>query len=139
MSSDTETLLYDDFFSDPADEGVPVEVWHRGKRLEFKLRKSITLKERQLATDASIKISLDESGKPKLEKVDQSAFTTEVLSHALKSWPFKYRDGREVPINRHTVAALDSSLADKLVAQVVRQDSAQEEALDPFVQPSEED
>ena len=136
MSDTEETILFDDYFSDPEDAGVAVDVWHRGKLLHFVMRKSLTLKERQKASGKAIKISLDATGQPHLDNVDQALFSTELLLSALKEWPFKYRDGKPVPIEEKTVSKLDSSLVDKLVSLLLGTSAAQDEALGPFGQPS---
>lgn len=151
MSSFDETLepvLYDDYFSDPEDPGVETTIEHRGKLLKFRLKKSLTLDEKQLASDAGVKFELDKDGNPKITRMDQAAYTREIVFSGLKEWPFTYSNhpniaanlrGKPVPITRHHVSRMDGVLAEKIAAVILGQREAQQKALDPFDQKSGED
>lgn len=134
-----EEFLYDDYFSDEGSRGVDVRIQHRGHTLLFRMRKSLTLAERQRASDQAISISIDKDSKPHIDRMDQAAFTKEIVLAAVKAWPFTYPDGGPVPINRKTVAALDSALCDKLSALALGMEEQQEKARVPFVPKSDED
>ncbi len=131
-----ELLLFDDYFSNPNAPGVMMSVFHNGKNIKFKARRSLSLGERQVASDASIKIEIDELGKPVLTKMDQAAFTHEILLMSLKWWPFKYTDGTMVPIDHNTIAALDQALSDKMVVRILGMGDQQDKAIIPFVRAS---
>lgn len=113
-----DQYMFSDYFSDPEDPGVPVDVIHRGKSIPFRIRRQLSLGEKQLANDAAVEFSVGENGMPTVKKVDQAAFMTEICLIAIKEWPFKYPTGKRVPINRQTISKLDSILAEK-VSQLV--------------------
>ncbi len=143
-SNDDDLLLFDDYFSNPNAPGVMMSVFHNGRNIKFKARRSLSLGERQVASDASIKIEIDELGKPVLTKMDQAAFTHEILLMSLKWWPFRYpKDyeiaelaGQPVPINVETIAALDQALSDKMVVRILGMGDQQDKAIIPFVRVS---
>lgn len=127
-----ETVLYDDYFTDPNDPGVDVSIAHRGKLLTFRLKKSLTLAEKQIAANAGVSISIDGTGQPTLNKMDQSAYTREILIAGVKAWPFAYQDGTPVPITRDTISRMDGELAEKISFVLLGQREAQAQALVPF-------
>lgn len=131
-----QAVLYDDYFSESGDPGAEVIVEHRGKKLAFRLRKSLTLGEKQDALAASVDITLGKDGTPHIDRMDNAAYTEKIVLAAVKAWPFKYADGRDVPINKETVHKLDGSLSEKLSNIVLGQDAAQGTALSPFVMKS---
>lgn len=127
-----ELFLYDDFFSDPSARGTQVQVDHRGKTLEFRIKKSLTLAEKQAATEAAVEFSIDKNGTPRIGKMDQAEYTKAILLAGLKYWPFEYAPGKPVPINGETIARLDATLAEKVSLLILGQQEKQEEALGPF-------
>lgn len=135
-----QTVLYDDFFSESGDRGVETIIEHRGKQLTFRMRKSITLGEKQDAMAASVSISLTKDGTPRIDRMDNAAYTEAIVLAAVKAWPFVYpKDypdkslaGRPVPINAETVHKLDGALSEKIAAIVQGQGDAQKAALTPF-------
>lgn len=134
-----DIILYDDFFTDENDRGVEAIIEHKGKMLKFRLKKSLTLDEKQRAADAGVAITLDKQGNPKVTKMDQAAYTRAVLLAGVKYWPFEYSPGKPVPISEKTIRRLDGGLADKIASVILGQQEAQGQALDPFAQKSEED
>lgn len=142
--SDNQAILYDDYFSESGDPGAEVEVEHRGKKLKFRLRKSLTLGEKQDALAASVDITLSKDGTPRIDRMDNAAYTEKIVLAAVKAWPFVYPQdfhdkslaGRSVPINKETVHKLDGSLSEKLSNIVLGQETAQGTALSPFVMKS---
>jgi hypothetical protein len=136
---ENESFLYDDFFTDENDRGVETIIEHDGRKLKFRVKKSLTLDEKQRATDAGVVITLDKDGNPKISKMDQAAYTRAVLLAGVKYWPFEYSPGKPVPITEKTVRRIDGTLADKVAGVILGQQNAQAQALDPFVQKSEED
>lgn len=132
-----EEVLYDDYFTDENDPGVVAVVEHLGKKLKFRVKKSLTLSEKQLASSAAVSFSLDKDGNPTITKMDQAAYTSQVVLAGVKSWPFKYRSGEPVPINRLTVSRMDGTLAEKVAAVILGQREAQQKALDPFAPKSD--
>lgn len=146
VAAEAEAMLYDDYFSDPDDEGVEAVIEHRGKPLVFRLKRSLTLEEKQRAADAGVSIEVDKEGTPKLTKMDQAAYTREIVLAGIKEWPFRYGTGIKVdpkfrgapvPINRQTVSRMDGALADKIAAVLLGQRGVQQKALDPFEQKSD--
>lgn len=143
---EAEAMLYDDYFSDENDLGVEVEISHKGKLLPFRLKKSLTLAEKQRASDAAVEIKLDKDGNPTISRMDQSAYTREIILAGVLEWPFKYSEhrniaeelrGRAVPINRYSVSRIDGILGDKIAAAILGQREVQQKAIDPFDQKSD--
>jgi hypothetical protein len=130
--------MWGDYASDPNDRGVEITVRHHGKAIPFRIRRSLTIDERQRAADAAFTIELDENGKPKIGKQDQSAFTKETVFIGLKEWPFKYPGGGKVPITRKTIGELDGGLLDKLANYILGITEVDKAQLDPFGSPSDE-
>ena len=137
MLEENQSFLFDEYFSDEKDRGIEVQIAWKGRNLPFRIKRSLTLKEKQRANDAAIKIELDKNGKPRLTSQDQSAFTTEVLLVGLKFWPFEYHAGKPVPINRETVSKMDSGLAEEIAARILGAIEVDEKALDPFEKKSD--
>lgn len=134
-----DTVLYDDYFSEPGDKGVAAIIEHRGKKLRFWLRKSLTLDEKQKAADAAIEFTLDAEGKPTITKMSQAEYTRQVVLTGTKKWPFEFSPGKPVPVSEKFVKMLDGDLADKIAAVILGQRQAQEDALVPFEMKSGED
>lgn len=135
MAEDTQdqaVFLYDDFFSEPGDRGVEVMIPWRGKNLPFRLRKSLTIGEKQAAMEKAVSISVTKEGIPKIERMDQGAYSREIALKAITFWPFEFSRGKPVPINKETIAKIDGSLLEKIVTIVTGQDQQQEQALGPF-------
>lgn len=127
-----QLVLYDDFFSESGDPGVETVIEHRGKMLKFRMRRSVTLGEKQDAMASSIAISLAKDGTPHIDRMDNAAFNEALVLASVREWPFKFADGTSVPINKDTVHKLDSALSEKIVAIVNGQAESQKEALVPF-------
>lgn len=127
-----QLVLYDDFFSESGDPGVETVIEHRGKMLKFRMRRSVTLGEKQDAMASSIAISLAKDGTPHIDRMDNAAFNEALVLASVREWPFKFADGNPVPINKETVHKLDSALSEKIVAIVNGQAESQKEALVPF-------
>lgn len=113
------SILFDDYSSSNEDPGLEIEIPSRGKLLKFRIKRALNLDERQRATKVGVIIGLDDKGAPTLQQMDQAAYTKELLLVVLKQWPFVYSSGSPVPITRDTVALLDASLADSIIAIVM--------------------
>jgi hypothetical protein len=133
-----QTFLFDDYFDSESDRGIEVIIPFKGKALPFRIKRSLTIRERQRINEAAIQIDLDQqTGKPRLTRQDQGAFTTEALLVGLKFWPFEYKPGKPVPINHETIAKLDGALADELAARILGTVEVNKETLDPFEKKSD--
>lgn len=133
-----DTVLYDDYFSEPGDKGVDVVIEHRGKKLRFRLKKSLNLDEKQRAADAAIDFTLDKDGKPEITRMSQAEYTRQIVLAGTKKWPFEFSAGKPVPLDEAHVRKLDGELADKIAGFILGQRQAQEDALVPFEMKSEE-
>lgn len=136
--SENETFLFNEYFADPSDKGAPVTIPFNGKDLPFRLRRSLTIHERQRANDAAVAIEIGDDGKPKVTKLDQGAYNVEIVLAGLKEWPFEFSPGRSVPINRKYVEQLDGVLLERIANQILRVGEVQKDALDPFEMKSDE-
>jgi hypothetical protein len=120
QKTEEAAFLFDDYFSDPSDRGIEISILHKGKALPFRIKRALTAKERQVASNAAITIALDKDGKPQIVgQPNQSEFTTETILVGLKYWPFEYSPGKPVPINRKTIESLDGGLADELASRIL--------------------
>lgn len=128
-------FLFDEYFS---GTDIEVKIPFNGKLLPFRIKKSLTLQERQQANDAAIKVNFDTKGKPTIQKNDQAAYTNEILMVGLRFWPFEYRPGKPVPINRETIAKLDGNLSDEIAARILGVVEVEAEQLVPFERVSDE-
>lgn len=135
----SQSLLFDDYFTSPNSPGVAATVVHRGVEIKLKIKKSLTLDELQQAADAGLALSIDKAGQAQVTKMDQGAYSRKVVLLGVKQWPFTYDDGSPVPINKNTVAMMDGNLANKIADVILGNREAQQKALDPFVEKSEED
>ncbi len=111
---------------------MDVTIIARGKPVPFRVKRSLTLKEKQAASDMAVKIDFDEKGKPILSKVDQGAYTVEIVLSGLKWWPYTYDSGEPVPINRETVTVHDSAINEQLASLILGVAEVQQAALAPF-------
>lgn len=135
-----EVYLFNDYFVNPNDQGIEVSIPFQGKDLKFRIRRSLTLKEKQSASDAAIAFEIDEEGRPLISKMDQSAYVLEILIAGLKAWPFTYPQdypdsslaGKPVPINRETISMLDSRLQEAVSSRILGMGVAQAQAIAPF-------
>jgi hypothetical protein len=138
MAEDTE-FLWDDYSSDPGDKGIEVLIKYSGNVLSFRIRRSLTIQEKQVATNAAIKIDIDAEGKPHIVgDYDQAAFSIETVLAGLKAWPFTYSKGNPVPINRKTISALDGDLLDKIASRILGITAVSQSALAPLERKSGE-
>jgi hypothetical protein len=129
-------FLWEDYSADPSDRGVSIQIEHHGKDLPFRIRRSLTIDERQRANEAAIEIQIDKNGLPIITKQDQAAYTKEIVLIGLKHWPFEYSPGKPVPLTRANILKLDGSLLDKLAAAILGATEVKAEQYDPFGSPS---
>jgi hypothetical protein len=128
-----DAFLFNDYFSDPKSKGIEISILFDGKKIPFRIKSALTLKERQRAQNASMKIKVDAQGKPSISNVDQASYTADLVLAALVWWPFEYEPGRPVPINEQTVHALDGELNNRIANKVLHIEESQQVAIDPFV------
>lgn len=140
-SKQQETYSFGDYFSDPKGKGVEYVLDFEGRKLTFRIKRTLTLKERQAASNAAFDFKIDaEAGTVALNSMDQSAYNNEILLAGLISWPFTYPEdfevdelaGEPVPINRETVEALDGRIAEAVASRILGLGEGQAKALDPF-------
>lgn len=126
-----EEFLFDDYFSDPNDKGIEIHVRFRGKVLPFRIKHSLSLGEKQKAMNAALSVSIDASGKPSIDNMNQGAYTEEIVAAALLSWPFT-KDGKPLPLTRANIHALDGTLSEKIANIALGVEQSQESAAVPF-------
>ena len=138
VSRVAEEFLWSDFSSDKEDRGIEIRVPFRGKKIPVRIKRALSLDERQQANDAAFKLEFDEKGKPTIAKQDQSAFTKEVCLLGLKYWPFEYSKGKPVPINRETLDKADGGLLSEIANRILGITEVKKEELGPFESQSDE-
>ncbi len=134
-----EAFLFNNYFSDPKSKGIEITILFDGKMIPFRIKSSLTLRERQRAQNASMKIKVDSQGKPSIGNIDQAGYTAGLVLSALIWWPFTYDNGKPVPINEQTVNALDGELNNRIANKLLHIEESQQVAIDPFVLKLEED
>lgn len=133
----SNTFLWEDYASEEGDKGVEIQLLHKGQLLPFRVKRHLTIDEKQRATDAGIQIELDMKGVPHIKKQDQAAFMKEVVRIGLVKWPFEYSEGNPVPLNPKTISRLDGTLLSELSSRILGITEVTKEELDPFEKGSE--
>lgn len=131
-----KVFLWEEYADDNTDRGVSVDIMWHGEVLPFRIKRVLTIDERQIAQQAGIEIGVDEQGRPKLLRQDQAAYTKAVVRLGLKAWPFEYEEGKHVPINEKTVEKLDAGLLDEIAARILGITQVRRSDADPFGSPS---
>src|SRR5258708_7843834 len=98
-------FLYDDFFSPQDAAPIPTTIEVRGKTLQIGLRLLSYGDVRDLM-NKNARIIVGPDGKPQVEMIQDADGDTAMMLAALKSWPFKDRDGSMVPINKQTLSEM---------------------------------
>jgi hypothetical protein len=131
IGANVDEFLFDDYFDDPDIPGIELVIPFRGKPIPFRIKRSLSLGERQKANDAAIKIDIDKNGKPHLVgQPNQAAYTREIVLAGLLEWPFK-KNGKPVEITRETVAKLDGVLQEELANRILGITEVNPAVLDP--------
>ncbi len=134
-----QRFIWSEYSSDASDRGVEVVVTWRGQSIPIRIKRALTIDERQKANRAAIQIDLDKDGKPTITRQDQSAYTKMICLVGLKYWPFEYSPGQPVPINMKTLSEMDGSLLDEISLRILSGTQPPTKAqLDPLESPSEE-
>jgi hypothetical protein len=131
-----QAFLFDDFFSGQDDPGVEVSIYVRGKQVPIRLKRGLSLAEREEAKNAAITRRIRPDGQMEILAINEAKLQVETLIRAVKSWPFT-KDGQPVPITRENLLALGSDVADAILLEVTRLAQVREEALVPFAPPSD--
>lgn len=134
-----QRFIWSDYSSDANDRGIETSILWRGQEIPIRVKRALTIDERQKANKAAIQIDLDKDGKPTIVKQDQSAYTKMVVLIGLKFWPFEYSPGQPVPINMKTITEVDGSLLDEIATRILNATQPPKKAeLDPLESPSDE-
>lgn len=132
-------FLWENYSTDASDRGVEIFIEWKGDIIPFRIKRSLTIDERQIANNAAIEIKLDEkTGAPVIARQDQAAYTKQVVLLGLKWWPFEFNPGKPVPITMKNISALDGGLLEKIAAHILGAVQVDKAKLDPFVPKSEE-
>lgn len=136
----SEQFLFDDFFVPEDDAGVEETVTIRGREIPIRIKKGLSLKDREEAKSKAVKTHLDPKGALQFDGFDEGAFNIELLARCIKSWPFTYGEGhpkagQQVPVSREMVAQLRADGADAFQELITRLVQDKKEALAPFEKP----
>jgi hypothetical protein len=134
-----EPFYYDDFFvsKDKKDAGEIVVVTLKGREVPIRFKRGISLGDKNAAKARSIVTRIKPDGKPEIVSIDDSAFALELLSRTIIEWPFKYRDGRPVPISKDTIEEMFEDCADELALLVMKRFTKKREVQQDFLDNSE--
>jgi len=135
----SKKFLWKDYSTDESDRGVETSITWYGEEIPLRIKRALTIDERQRANKAAIQIDLDKDGRPTITKQNQAAYTKQVVLIGLKFWPFEYSPGHPVPINMKTIEEMDGGLLDEIALRILSgtQPPAKAE-LDPLESPSDE-
>lgn len=129
-------FLWEDYSADSNDKGVEVKIPFEGQVLPFRIRRRLSLDERQIANDAAFEMGFDKDGAPHLVKSDQGAYTREIVRIGLKKWPFEYSPGNPVPVTPANIAKLDGGLLELISKAILGATDAKRQQSD-FLHSSE--
>ena len=125
-----EGFLFDDYFD--TGETTKFEVVHGGRILTFELKRHTSIRERKKAATRATVLHFDPAGKPVIDSFDEVSFTIDTVLNALVSWPFTYKNGKSVPIERWSVEKLDPTIMDAISNFVLGVKQEQIAQLLPF-------
>jgi hypothetical protein len=133
-------FFYDDFFvsQDERDPGKEVTVKIRGRDVPIRIKRGLSLEDREAAKNQAITKRITPDGKPEIVKLDEGIFAIELLVRNIIYWPFKFRSGRLVPITRETIKAMLADGVDALTKAVMTAMQEQAETTAPFLNSSEQ-
>jgi hypothetical protein len=132
--TNNDHFFYDEFFSSDDDPGVPVDVVSHGKTVTIHLKRTVSLEDTQRAFNKAATFKLNkQTGQKQLQSYDEQAAIIETLAASIRSWPFKYRDGKAVPITANTVKRLDATVILQLKDALDKMYAGRQEDLHPFV------
>lgn len=138
-----ETFLFDDFFvaNDQTDPGDRVEVEitdvHGNPRIvPLYIKRGLSLDDREAAKRQAVKTRLKPNGEYEIVSMDETVFAIELLVRCIRVWPFRYRDGSQVPVTRENIRQFLADGADKLAAMIVGRMQKRQEQKGPFLTPS---
>lgn len=126
------SFSWEKYSSNSGDKGISIEIEWQGEMLPFRIKRVLTIDERQRANQAGVVIGIGKDGQPRIEKQDQAAFTKQIVLAGLKYWPFEYGEGRPVPITMKNIEALDGGLLDAIAQRILGIVQVNKEDYDPF-------
>lgn len=135
-----EQFYFEDFFTvtDAEDTGDTISVVLRGREVPIVLKSGLSLGDRNAAKEKAVKKHVKPNGQIEITDIDEGLFQLELLSRTIKSWPFKYHDGRPVKVSKDTITAMFADNADELAkvvsSRLAKRDSDQKAFTKPSVQ-----
>jgi len=126
-----QEFFYDDFFVNPEDCGIAITLKVRDREVPVTVRPGITIAEREAAVGRSM-IRKMVDGKIKTFGIDETKLSGELMALAITTWPFKYRDGKLVPITGENCMKMLVGAADQILVLIAQGREAKAEELNPF-------
>jgi hypothetical protein len=137
QAATAQVFYFDDFVVGEDDPGVEVDVEIRGKVLPIRFHRGLTIEDREAAKNAGVTRRILPTGTIELLSVREDIIQLETVARAIKSWPFKDRQGKMVPITKQNVKALGAEALDVLFFAYQKVSTGRQQALVPFVMPSD--
>ncbi len=131
-------FFFDDFFAQNDDPGLPVDIVFSSGIVPFYIKQRISLGDVEAAKEKAIIKHIKHDGSIEVVRVDEGVLTTEILARVIKSWPFKHRNGKTVPITPENIRALDASASEQLQQLASNLINQREKQVDPLEKNSAE-
>jgi hypothetical protein len=134
-----EDFFYDNFFvsQDATDPGKEVMVTIRGREVPIRIKRGLSLEDREAAKAQAITKRIKPDGTPEIVKLDEGVFAIELIVRNVLSWPFRHRNGSKVPITRENIKAMVADGADALATTIMKSIQGQVTATANFTSSSE--
>lgn len=125
-------FFFDDYFVSEDDPGIPVDIRFKSGTVPIYIKKCISLEDVEAAKEKAIIKKFKRDGSMEVVRIDEAVLTSELLARVIKSWPFKYKNGKDVPITPENIRALDASGSEQLQALASGLIKAREDMTAPF-------
>lgn len=134
-----QQFFFDDFFVSADDPGVELPVSIGGQVVPIFIKRRFSLEDVEVARDKAIKKHINfKTGDVVIDDIDDNAFILHMMLRGIVSWPFKYRDGKAVPITEKTVRSLDADAYQQISVAITKAIKQKEEQVVPLEKDSAE-
>lgn len=135
---ENESFLFDDFFvaQDETDPGEQINVALNGRQVPLHVKRGLSHSDKQAAKKVAVKTRVKPNGQIEITEIDEGEFAVELIFRCLKSWPFKYRDGKPVKITRENIRLMLGEHTEVLATLFTNNITKKTEAMQPFTTPS---
>lgn len=133
---------FDDFFvtQDPKQSGTVVQVDLEDvngntRTVPITIKRGLSFGDQEAAKQNAVKKRIKPNGEVEILDINEDIFAVEIVARAVKDWPFKYSDGKKVPVTRENVKFLLAGGVATLATLLINKISAGKGAKQPFTTP----